>query len=162
MYGDYKYTYWACGVILIVAGIFLFIGMGINYRLLAKEQKAEEKQQKESKEEETSADVDEKPKEIPNAAESPEQKGTDGDPKEAESPVWAQGWGLGSSLRPKMFEDILLACNLQWCSEQIVDFGVEIITGVQWWNCSHSLPIAWVENVICFGREGLAKDEGRK
>lgn len=87
MYGNYKFTYWACGVILIIAGLFLFIGMGINYRLLAKEQKAEEKQQKESKEEETSADVDEKPKEIPNAAESPEQKGTNGDPKEAESPV---------------------------------------------------------------------------
>uniref|UniRef100_A0A671FJU9 Monocarboxylate transporter 1 n=1 Tax=Rhinolophus ferrumequinum TaxID=59479 RepID=A0A671FJU9_RHIFE len=33
MYGDYKYTYWACGGVLIVAGIYLFIGMGINYRL---------------------------------------------------------------------------------------------------------------------------------
>ncbi|XP_004581969.1 monocarboxylate transporter 1 [Ochotona princeps] len=87
IYGDYKYTYWACGVILIFAGIFLFIGMGINYRLVAKEQKAEEKQQKESKEEETSADIDEKPREALNTAESPEQKSTDADPKEAESPV---------------------------------------------------------------------------
>ncbi|XP_004420716.1 PREDICTED: monocarboxylate transporter 1-like isoform X1 [Ceratotherium simum simum] len=86
IYGDYKYTYWACGVILIIAGIYLFIGMGINYRLLAKEQKAEKKQKKESKEEETSIDV-EKPKEVTNAAESPEQKGTEGSPKEEESPV---------------------------------------------------------------------------
>lgn len=78
--------YWACGLILIFAGIFLFIGMGINYRLVAKEQKAEEKQQKESKEE-TSTDLDEKPREALNTAESPEQKSTDADPKEAESPV---------------------------------------------------------------------------
>lgn len=55
MYGDYKYTYWACGVVLIIAGIYLFIGMGINYRLVAKEQKAEEKA-KDGKEEETNID----------------------------------------------------------------------------------------------------------
>ncbi|XP_045402789.1 monocarboxylate transporter 1-like isoform X2 [Lemur catta] len=60
MYGDYKYTYWASGVILIIAGIYLFVGMGINYRLEAKEQKAEEKQKKESKEEQ--------PKEVTEAA----------------------------------------------------------------------------------------------
>ncbi|MBZ3873131.1 Monocarboxylate transporter 1 [Sciurus carolinensis] len=52
IYGDYKYTYWSCGAILIIAGVFLFIGMGINYRLVAKEEKAEEKQKKEDKEEE--------------------------------------------------------------------------------------------------------------
>ncbi|XP_008575071.1 PREDICTED: monocarboxylate transporter 1 [Galeopterus variegatus] len=53
IYGDYKYTYWACGVILIIAGIYLFIGMGINYRLVAKEQNAKEKEKKtEGKEEE--------------------------------------------------------------------------------------------------------------
>uniref|UniRef100_F6Z4S0 Monocarboxylate transporter 1 n=1 Tax=Equus caballus TaxID=9796 RepID=F6Z4S0_HORSE len=86
IYGDYKYTYWACGIILIVAGIYLFIGMGINYHLLAKEQKAEKKQRKESKEVETGVDVAEKPKEVTNAAGSPEQKGTEGDPKE-ESPL---------------------------------------------------------------------------
>uniref|UniRef100_A0A8C0K8K1 Monocarboxylate transporter 1 n=1 Tax=Canis lupus dingo TaxID=286419 RepID=A0A8C0K8K1_CANLU len=51
IYGDYKYTYWACGVILIIAGIYLFIGMGINYQLVAKEQKAEKQQKKESREE---------------------------------------------------------------------------------------------------------------
>ncbi|XP_006895789.1 PREDICTED: monocarboxylate transporter 1-like [Elephantulus edwardii] len=42
MYGDYKYTYWMCGIILIFSGLFLFIGMGINYHLLAKEQKAKQ------------------------------------------------------------------------------------------------------------------------
>ncbi|XP_022352017.1 monocarboxylate transporter 1-like [Enhydra lutris kenyoni] len=62
--GDYKYTYWACGVILIVAGVYIFIGMGINYRLVAKEQKAKEQQKKESKEE--------KPKEVIQAKESTE------------------------------------------------------------------------------------------
>ncbi|XP_021545959.2 monocarboxylate transporter 1-like [Neomonachus schauinslandi] len=67
IYGDYKYTYWACGVILIIAGIYLFIGMGINYQLVAKEQKAEKQQKKESKEE--------KPKEVIKAAESTEQRG---------------------------------------------------------------------------------------
>ena len=66
IYGDYKYTYWACGIILIVAGIYLFIGMGINYRLEVKEQKAGEKQKKESKEME--------PKEVIKAAQSPELK----------------------------------------------------------------------------------------
>lgn len=86
IYGDYKYTYWACGGILIVAGIYLFIGMGINYQLLAKEQKAERQQKKESKEEETSVDL-EKPKGLTDTAEPPEQKGTEGDPKEEESPV---------------------------------------------------------------------------
>lgn len=86
IYGDYKYTYWACGGILIVAGIFLFIGMGINYRLVAKEQEAERQQKKESKEEETNVDV-EKPKEVTNTSESPEQKSTEGSPKEEESPV---------------------------------------------------------------------------
>lgn len=87
IYGDYKYTYWACGIILIVAGIYLFIGMGINYRLLAKEQKAEQQQKKESKEEETSIDVAEKPKEVTDAAESLDPKGIEGGPKEEESPV---------------------------------------------------------------------------
>lgn len=85
IYGDYKYTYWACGVILIIAGIYLFIGMGINYRLVAKEQKAEKQQKKENKEEETSVDAAEKPKEY--TAESEEQKDTEGSPKEEESPV---------------------------------------------------------------------------
>ncbi|XP_077337674.1 monocarboxylate transporter 1 [Lithobates pipiens] len=43
IYGDYRYTYQACGIVLIVAAFYLIIGMTIHYRLLAKEQKAEEK-----------------------------------------------------------------------------------------------------------------------
>ncbi|XP_008832195.1 monocarboxylate transporter 1 [Nannospalax galili] len=86
IYGDYKYTYWVCGVILIIAGIYLFIGMGINYQLVAKEQKAEDQLRKEGKEDEASVDVDEKPKEVTNAAQSPQQKSS-GDPAEEESPV---------------------------------------------------------------------------
>ncbi|XP_038437033.1 monocarboxylate transporter 1-like [Canis lupus familiaris] len=57
IYRDYKYAYWACGVILIIAGIYLFISMGINYQLVAKEQKAEKQQEK-------------KPREVIKAAES--------------------------------------------------------------------------------------------
>lgn len=86
MYGDYKYTYWACGGVLIVAGIYLFIGMGINYRLVEKEQKAERQHKKDSKEEETGVDF-EKPKEVTYAADAPEQSGLAGGPKEEESPV---------------------------------------------------------------------------
>ncbi|XP_063811462.1 monocarboxylate transporter 1 [Pseudophryne corroboree] len=43
MYGDYKYTYQACGIVLIIASVYLFIGMTIHYRLVAREKKAEEK-----------------------------------------------------------------------------------------------------------------------
>uniref|UniRef100_Q5FVB3 Monocarboxylate transporter 1 n=1 Tax=Xenopus tropicalis TaxID=8364 RepID=Q5FVB3_XENTR len=48
IYGDYKYTYQACGIVLIVASVYLFIGMTIHYRLLAKEQKAEQKKAQEA------------------------------------------------------------------------------------------------------------------
>ncbi|KAJ8265784.1 hypothetical protein COCON_G00148830 [Conger conger] len=52
VYHDYKYTYQGCGIILIVASFFLFVGMGINYRLLDKEKKAAERKAKlESKDE---------------------------------------------------------------------------------------------------------------
>ncbi|KAK2493437.1 hypothetical protein MC885_013272 [Smutsia gigantea] len=74
VYGDYKYTYWACGIILIVAGIYLSIGMGIYYRLVAKEQEAEKQQKKESKD-------------VMKAAESAERKGPEGGPKEEKHPV---------------------------------------------------------------------------
>ncbi|XP_036198454.1 monocarboxylate transporter 1 isoform X2 [Myotis myotis] len=84
IYGDYKYTYWACGIVLIFAGIYLFIGMGINYRMTEREKLRE--QENESKEEEAGVQV-ETPKTITNTAESPEQKGTEGSPKEEESPV---------------------------------------------------------------------------
>lgn len=43
IYHDYKYTYQGCGILLIVSSIFLFVGMGINYRLLDKEKKEEER-----------------------------------------------------------------------------------------------------------------------
>ncbi|XP_063328911.1 monocarboxylate transporter 1-like [Pelmatolapia mariae] len=43
VYHDYKYTYQGCGIILIVASVFLFAGMGLNYRLLDKEKKKEER-----------------------------------------------------------------------------------------------------------------------
>lgn len=84
IYGDYKYTYWVCGIILVFAGLYLFVGMGINYRLTAKEQKAEKKKE-ESKEEETSIDVVEKPK-VTNATESLDQISTKSGSKEG-SPV---------------------------------------------------------------------------
>ncbi|XP_049736007.1 monocarboxylate transporter 1 isoform X2 [Elephas maximus indicus] len=79
VYGDYKYTYRACGIILIFSGVYLFISMGINYRLVAKERKAKQKQKNKGKEKE--------PKEITKAAESPEQKGEVGGPREKESSV---------------------------------------------------------------------------
>ncbi|XP_055994973.1 monocarboxylate transporter 1-like [Sorex fumeus] len=53
IYGDYKYTYWASGTILITSGIYLFIGMGINYRLAAKKQKAKKATENEEEEQKT-------------------------------------------------------------------------------------------------------------
>lgn len=85
MYGDYKYTYWACGIILVISGIYLFIGMGINYRLVAKEQKAEEKARKEGKEEETNIDEAEKQKEVNNDVAPSPQKSVEDVVKEEES-----------------------------------------------------------------------------
>ncbi|XP_044528287.1 monocarboxylate transporter 1 [Gracilinanus agilis] len=87
MYGNYKYTYWACGVILIVSGIYLFIGMGINYHLLAKEQKAEEELRKEGKEQETNIDSSEKPKETNKAVEAVQQTPPEESPKEEENRI---------------------------------------------------------------------------
>ncbi|XP_041946351.1 monocarboxylate transporter 1a [Alosa sapidissima] len=46
IYHDYKYTYYGCGIILIVSSVILFIVMGINYRLLDKEAKEEAKKAK--------------------------------------------------------------------------------------------------------------------
>lgn len=54
---DYKYTYYACGIVLIVASIFLFVGMGINYRLVDKEKREEERRARlEGRDEETNVD----------------------------------------------------------------------------------------------------------
>lgn len=91
MYGDYKYTYWSCGIILIVSGIYLFVGMGINYRLLEKEQKAEDKLRNEAREEETNIDEAkkqkeaEKQKEANNDVANVSQKNTEDGIKEEES-----------------------------------------------------------------------------
>lgn len=41
IYNDYKYTYIGSGIFLLLASIFLFIGMGVNYRLQDKELKNE-------------------------------------------------------------------------------------------------------------------------
>ncbi|XP_067863813.1 monocarboxylate transporter 1-like [Heptranchias perlo] len=38
-FDDFRYVYFACGVVLIFASIYLFIGNAINYRLLEKERK---------------------------------------------------------------------------------------------------------------------------
>ncbi|KAM4678536.1 monocarboxylate transporter 2 [Discoglossus pictus] len=40
--GNYKYMYFVCGIIVITASIWLFIGNAINYRLLAKEKMMKE------------------------------------------------------------------------------------------------------------------------
>ncbi|XP_061909535.1 monocarboxylate transporter 1-like [Entelurus aequoreus] len=49
-YNHYDYTYISSGIILIIASIILFVGMGINYKLLDREKKASEAN-KEPKEE---------------------------------------------------------------------------------------------------------------
>lgn len=43
VYHDYKYTYQGSGILLIISSVFLFVGMGANYRMLAKEKKEEER-----------------------------------------------------------------------------------------------------------------------
>ncbi|XP_026106505.1 monocarboxylate transporter 1-like [Carassius auratus] len=56
-YGDYKYTYQGCGIVLVIASIFLFVGMGINYHLLDKEKRVEERRAKqEERDAETNVD----------------------------------------------------------------------------------------------------------
>ncbi|XP_027866669.1 monocarboxylate transporter 1-like [Xiphophorus couchianus] len=54
-YHHYDYTYLTCGIILIISSIFLFVGMGINYRLLDKEKKEEERKEREEPKEERAA-----------------------------------------------------------------------------------------------------------
>lgn len=45
---DYKFMYLASGTIVVISGIWLFIGNAINYRLLAKERKRERARKKKS------------------------------------------------------------------------------------------------------------------
>ncbi|CAJ1084409.1 monocarboxylate transporter 1-like [Xyrichtys novacula] len=54
-YHHYDYTYISSGIILIVASVILFIGMGINYRLLDREKKEEERREREEPKEERTA-----------------------------------------------------------------------------------------------------------
>ncbi|GLD50549.1 monocarboxylate transporter 1-like protein [Lates japonicus] len=42
-YHHYDYTYITCGIILMIASVFLFVRMGINYYLLERERKEEER-----------------------------------------------------------------------------------------------------------------------
>ncbi|XP_040008003.1 monocarboxylate transporter 1-like [Xiphias gladius] len=54
-YHSYNYTYITCGIILMVASVFLFVGMGINYRLVERERKEEERREREEPKEERAA-----------------------------------------------------------------------------------------------------------
>ncbi|XP_049920426.1 monocarboxylate transporter 1-like [Epinephelus moara] len=54
-YHHYDYTYISSGIILIVSSLILFIGMSINYRLLAREKKEAERKEKEEPKEERTA-----------------------------------------------------------------------------------------------------------
>lgn len=78
IYDDYKYTYYACGVILIIGSLFLFIGMGIHYRLLDKERKAEERAKKSldgiEKQNEPNSELTMKPQNIPDDDAAKEQE----------------------------------------------------------------------------------------
>lgn len=50
-YGDYQWTYLCCGIILIISSVFLFVGMGINYKLLEREKEEERRETERPKEE---------------------------------------------------------------------------------------------------------------
>jgi len=54
-YAHYDYTYISSGIILIVASVILFVGMTINYRMLAREKKEEERREREEPKEELTA-----------------------------------------------------------------------------------------------------------
>ncbi|KAK5863989.1 hypothetical protein PBY51_000968 [Eleginops maclovinus] len=54
-YNHYDYTYISSGIILIVASVMLFVGMTINYRMLAREKKEEERREREEPKEELTA-----------------------------------------------------------------------------------------------------------
>lgn len=54
-YHHYDYTYISSGIILIIGSVILFIGMSINYRLLAREKKDEDRREQEEPKEECAA-----------------------------------------------------------------------------------------------------------
>ena len=43
VYKNYRYTYQACGAILVVSSVYLFVAMGFNYHMLDKEKREEER-----------------------------------------------------------------------------------------------------------------------
>uniref|UniRef100_A0A7N9AMU4 Monocarboxylate transporter 1 n=1 Tax=Mastacembelus armatus TaxID=205130 RepID=A0A7N9AMU4_9TELE len=51
----YDYTYISCGIILMIASVFLFVGMGINYLLLEREKKEEERRYRDEPKDESAA-----------------------------------------------------------------------------------------------------------
>ena len=54
-YQHYDYTYITSGAILVLASLFLFLGMGLNYHLLAKEKRQEEREARDQPPEERTA-----------------------------------------------------------------------------------------------------------
>ncbi|KAG9270838.1 monocarboxylate transporter 1-like [Astyanax mexicanus] len=73
-YHDYKYTYQGSGIVLVIASAFLFVGMGINYRLLDRERREEERKAGlEGRDEETNLDnaIKEKEKDAENDVSTP-------------------------------------------------------------------------------------------
>ncbi|XP_026188213.1 monocarboxylate transporter 1-like [Mastacembelus armatus] len=54
-YSHYDYTYISCGIILMIASVFLFVGMGINYLLLEREKKEEERRYRDEPKDESAA-----------------------------------------------------------------------------------------------------------
>ncbi|KAE8612583.1 hypothetical protein XENTR_v10012903 [Xenopus tropicalis] len=49
-FGDYKYMYFECGAIMVLAGLFLFVMNYYNYRMLEKEEKEKQAKEMEMKE----------------------------------------------------------------------------------------------------------------
>ncbi|XP_039893851.1 monocarboxylate transporter 1-like [Simochromis diagramma] len=54
-YQHYDFTYITSGIVLIIGSILLFVGMGINYHMLDREKKAEERKEREEPKEERAA-----------------------------------------------------------------------------------------------------------
>ncbi|KAJ3587042.1 hypothetical protein NHX12_013432 [Muraenolepis orangiensis] len=74
-YQHYDYTYITSGAILVVASVILFLGMGLNYHLLAKEKKQEEREARDQTREEQAAML---------APSSPSKGGGGGDEEDEE------------------------------------------------------------------------------
>ncbi|CAL8366872.1 unnamed protein product [Lota lota] len=77
-YEHYDYTYITSGAILVLASVFLFLGMGLNYHLLAKEKKQEEREARDQPQEELTAML---------APPSPSKEGANGNEERAAPPA---------------------------------------------------------------------------